>query len=87
MLNEAGAKALAALPTRIEMLGILAATVQAPISSFARALNGTIVGFARVLKAFADKKGEGTPPPSEPTPAPTDEAPATETEAPAAEAA
>lgn len=74
VLNEAGAKALATLPTRQEMLGQVAATFQAPISSFARVLNGTIVGFARVVKAYADKKAEGAPP--EPTPEPTPEQPA-----------
>jgi large subunit ribosomal protein L10 len=75
VLNDAGAKALALLPTRQEMLGTVAATFQAPISSFARVLNATIVGFARVVKAYADKKGEGGSP--EPTaPEPTPEQPA-----------
>ena len=74
VLSEAGAKALAALPTRQEMLGQVAATFQAPISSFARALNGTIVGFARVVKAYADQKAEGGSP--EPSPEPTPEQPA-----------
>lgn len=74
VLNDAGAKALATLPTRQEMLGMVAATFQAPISSFARVLNGTIVGFARVVKAYAEKKGEGNPTPD--TPEPTPETPA-----------
>lgn len=74
VLNEAGAKALALLPTRQEMLGQVAATFQAPISSFARVLNGTIVGFARVVKAYADKKAEGASP--EQSPEPTPEQPA-----------
>lgn len=74
VLNAAGAKALASLPTRQEMLGHVAATFQAPISSFARALNGTIVGFARVMKAYADKKAEGGSP--EPTPEKPAETPA-----------
>ena len=75
VLSEAGAKALAALPTRQEMLGQVAATFQAPISSFARAINGTIVGFARVIKAYADKKGEGgTPEPEKPAETPAEAA-------------
>lgn len=77
VLNDAGAKALALLPTRQEMLGTVAATFQAPISSFARVLNGTIVGFARVVKAYADKKAEGAPPPEpESTPEQPAETPA-----------
>lgn len=79
VLDTAGAKALAMLPTRQEMLGQVAATFQAPISSFARVLNATIVGFARVVKAYADKKGEGVTPEPEaptPTPEPTPEQPA-----------
>lgn len=49
-------KALALLPTQDEMRAKLVGTLQAPISSFVRVLNGNISGFVRVLQAVADQK-------------------------------
>lgn len=49
-------KALAKLPTQDEMRAKLLGTLQAPIASFVRVLDGNISGFVRVLQAVADKK-------------------------------
>ncbi|MDD5083544.1 MAG: 50S ribosomal protein L10 [Candidatus Moranbacteria bacterium] len=49
-------KALALLPTQDEMRAKLLGTLQAPIASFVRVLDGNISGFVRVLQAVADKK-------------------------------
>ncbi len=47
---------LATLPTREQALGILAGTLQAPISKFARTLNEMPSQIARVLAAVKDQK-------------------------------
>ncbi len=49
-------KALALLPTQDEMRAKLLGTLQAPIASFVRVLDGNISGFVRVLQAVADSK-------------------------------
>jgi large subunit ribosomal protein L10 len=49
-------KALAKLPSQDEMRAKLLGTLQAPITSFVRVLNGNISGFVRVLQAVADAK-------------------------------
>jgi large subunit ribosomal protein L10 len=49
-------KALAKLPTQDEMRAKLLGTLQAPIASFVRVLDGNISGFVRVLQAVADQK-------------------------------
>ncbi len=49
-------KALAKLPTQDEMRAKLLGTLQAPIASFVRVLDGNISGFVRILQAVADKK-------------------------------
>lgn len=49
-------KTLAGLPSRDVLLGMLAGTLQAPISAFASVLNANISGFAQVLAAVIDKK-------------------------------
>jgi large subunit ribosomal protein L10 len=48
LLDDQGVRALAALPSRLELLAMVAS-----------ALNGSIAGLARALKAVADKKSEG----------------------------
>ncbi len=55
-LTAAEVNALAKLPSKDEMRGILAGTLQAPIASFVRTLEANISGFVRVLKAVSDSK-------------------------------
>ncbi|MEI6650771.1 MAG: 50S ribosomal protein L10 [Candidatus Moraniibacteriota bacterium] len=55
-LSAEEVKALAKLPSKDELRGILAGTLQAPIASFARVLEGNISGFVRVLSAVADSR-------------------------------
>ncbi|MFZ2187636.1 MAG: 50S ribosomal protein L10 [Candidatus Moraniibacteriota bacterium] len=49
-------KALAKLPNRDELRAQLVGTLQAPISSFVRVLNGNLSGLVQVLKAIEEKK-------------------------------
>ena len=49
-------KALAKLPSRDELRGMLVGTLQAPISGFVRTLSGNLSGLVRVLKAVEEKK-------------------------------
>lgn len=49
-------KALAKLPSKDELRGMLVGTLQAPITGFVRALSGNISGLVRVLSAVAEKK-------------------------------
>lgn len=51
-----GVKALAALPSREELLAKLAGSLAAPITSFARVLNAPAGALARALQAVADQK-------------------------------
>lgn len=56
VIDEAAIKALADLPSKDQMLGILAATLQAPIAGLARALNGNIQNLAYALEAVRKQK-------------------------------
>jgi large subunit ribosomal protein L10 len=56
-VDSQGLIALSLLPSREVMLGILAATLQAPISGLARALNGIICSLAFALKDLVGKGG------------------------------
>jgi large subunit ribosomal protein L10 len=49
-------KAIAALPSREELLAKLLGSMQAPIVGFARVLNGPVEAFARTVQAVADQK-------------------------------
>lgn len=49
-------KALAKLPSKEQLLGMLVGTLQAPISGFARVLGGNLRGLVQVLKAIEEKK-------------------------------
>lgn len=49
-------KALAKLPGKDELRGMLVGTLQAPISGFVRTLSGNLSGLVQVLKAVAEKK-------------------------------
>lgn len=51
-----GVKALAALPSREELLSKLLGTMLNPMSGFVRVLNGPAGAFARVVSAIADQK-------------------------------
>lgn len=49
-------KRLAALPTRIELLGQLAGALQAPLAGFAGALNGLLLNMVGAFEALRDKR-------------------------------
>ncbi len=55
-LSAAEVKALALLPSKDELRGVLAGTLQAPIAGFVRTLSGNISGLVRVLSLVAEKK-------------------------------
>lgn len=56
IIDEKGVKALADLPSREQLLGMVAAVMQAPITGLARALNGNITKLAYALEAVRKQK-------------------------------
>lgn len=56
ILDEAGVKALATLPSREELLAKLMATMKAPIGQFVRTLNEVPARLVRTLAAVRDAK-------------------------------
>lgn len=56
VVDAVGVRAVAALPSREELLAKLLGTMQSPLSQFVRVLNGPAGAFARVLGAIADQK-------------------------------
>ncbi len=56
VLDAAGVKALATLPSREELLSKLLGTMQAPIAQFVRTLNEVPTKFVRGLAAVRDQK-------------------------------
>jgi large subunit ribosomal protein L10 len=56
LVDAASIKAVAALPSRDELIAKLLGTMLNPMSGFVRVLNGPAAAFARVLKAVADQK-------------------------------
>jgi large subunit ribosomal protein L10 len=56
VMDEAGVKALATLPSRDELLATLMATMQAPIGQFVRTLNEVPARFVRTVAAVRDAK-------------------------------
>lgn len=58
VIDGEGVKALADLPGREELLGMVAGVLQAPISGLARVLNANIQSFANVIDQLAKQKGE-----------------------------
>ena len=58
VLDIAGVKALATLPSREELLAKLLGTMQAPIAQFVRTLNEVPTKFVRGLAAVRDKQSE-----------------------------
>ncbi len=59
IMDLAGVKRLAALPSREVLLAQTLSTMQAVPSSFVRVLNGLLVKFMNVLKAIEDQKSAG----------------------------
>lgn len=57
LLSTADIEALARLPGREQLLATLLATLQAPVTQFARTLNELPTGLVRVLAAARDAKG------------------------------
>jgi large subunit ribosomal protein L10 len=56
VMDEAGVKALATMPSREELLAKLMATMQAPIGQFVRTLNEVPARFVRTVAAVRDAK-------------------------------
>lgn len=56
VMDEAGIKALATMPSREELLAKLMATMQAPIGQFVRTLNEVPARFVRTVAAVRDAK-------------------------------
>jgi large subunit ribosomal protein L10 len=58
VMDAAGVKALASLPSREELLAKLLGTMQAPIATFVRTLNEVPGRFVRTLAAIEKQKSE-----------------------------
>ena len=58
VMDAAGVKALASMPSREELLSRLLGTMQAPIAQFVRTLNEVPTKFVRGLAAVRDQKAE-----------------------------
>lgn len=56
VIDAAGVQALADLPSKEQLLGMVAATLLAPITGLARALNGNIQNLAYALEALRKQK-------------------------------
>ena len=56
VIDAKGVQALADLPSREQLLGMVAATLQAPIAGLARALNANIQKFAYAIEAVRKQK-------------------------------
>lgn len=57
VISVAAVNSLAELPSREQLLAQLAGTLNAPVSTFARALSGIIAKLGYALNAVADQKG------------------------------
>jgi len=58
-VTPAQVKRLASLPPRLELLGQLGGTLQAPMASFAGALNGVLMNVVGALEALRAKRADG----------------------------
>jgi len=56
VVDAAGIKAIAALPSREELIAGLLRTMLSPLTGFARVLNGPVEAFARTVSAVAEQK-------------------------------
>lgn len=57
LLDTAGVKSLAALPTKPELLAKMLGSIKAPLSGLVNVLEGNLRGLVVVLNALKDKKG------------------------------
>lgn len=55
-VDKAGAKALASMPSREELVAKMLGSMQAPVANFAGLLNNMLSGVVRVLNAVAQQK-------------------------------
>jgi large subunit ribosomal protein L10 len=62
LMDAAGIKALATLPSRDELLAKLLGTMQAPVAKFVQTLNEVPTKFVRALAAVRDQKASGEAP-------------------------
>ncbi|HXI66290.1 MAG TPA: 50S ribosomal protein L10 [Gemmatimonadales bacterium] len=58
-VTPAQVKRLASLPPRLELLSQLGGTLQAPMASFAGALNGVLMNMVGALEALRAKRADG----------------------------
>ena len=56
VVDADGVKAIAALPSREELIAKLLGTMLNPLTGFARVLNGPVEAFARTVSAVAEQK-------------------------------
>lgn len=56
LIDSAQFEMLSNLPSREVLIAQVLSTMQAPITSFVRVLNGNLVGFARVVNAIKEQK-------------------------------
>ncbi|MBI3722979.1 50S ribosomal protein L10 [bacterium] len=56
IIDKAGVKALADMPSREQLLGMVAGAFQAPIAAFANRLNECVAKFAYAVNAVKEKK-------------------------------
>ncbi len=55
-VDKAGAKALASMPSREELVAKMLGSMQAPVANFAGVLNNLLSGIVRVLNGIAQKQ-------------------------------
>ena len=55
-VDKAGAKALASMPSKEELIAKMLGSMQAPVANFAGLLNNMLSGVVRVLNAVAQQK-------------------------------
>jgi len=56
-VDKAGAKALASMPSREELVAKMLGSMQVPVANFAGVLNNLLSGIVRVLNGIAQQKG------------------------------
>ncbi|MDE5721179.1 MAG: 50S ribosomal protein L10 [Clostridia bacterium] len=56
-VDKAGAKSLASMPSKEELVAKMLGSMQAPMSNFVGVLNNLVAGIVRVLNGIAQQKG------------------------------